>query len=72
MKLRKIDRNRLIAFCIVLITLFSISIHAYAYIPCKCNNPPDKCTCFIQLGDKGLAVERIIQRLKDKGYLKCV
>ncbi len=70
MKLRKSDRKRLLSFCIVLITLFSISIHAYAHIPCRCNNPPDQCTCFIQLGDKGLAVERIILKLKNKGYLK--
>ena len=54
---------------IILITLFSITVHAYAHIPCRCNNPPDQCTCFIQLGDKGLAVEKIIERLKRRGYL---
>ena len=62
--------KRLFAFLIVLVALFSASVSAFAHIPCMCDNPPDKCTCFIQLGDKGLAVEKIIQRLKAKGYLK--
>ena len=65
----KIAGKRFLAFCLVLVSLFSIILSAYAHIPCQCNNPPDQCTCFIQLGDKGLAVERIIERLKEKGYL---
>lgn len=63
-------RKRLLAFLVVFYSLFSAIIPAYAYIPCMCNNPPDQCTCFIQLGDKGLAVEKIIARLKKIGYLK--
>ena len=66
----KIVRKRFLAFFVVLVSLFSILFPAYAHIPCMCNNPPDQCTCFIQLGDKGLAVERIIEKLKEKGYLK--
>ncbi len=62
-------RKRLLAFLIVLVSLFSTIISAYAHIPCVCDNPPDQCTCFIQLGDKGYAVERIIARLKKIGYL---
>lgn len=63
-------RKRLLAFLVVFFSLFTIIIPAYAHIPCMCNKPPDQCTCFIQLGDKGLAVEKIIARLKKIGYLK--
>ena len=66
----KFAGKRFLAFFVAFVTLFLISIPAYAHIPCMCDNPPDQCTCFIQLGDKGLAVEKIIQRLKDIGYLK--
>lgn len=62
-------RKHFLAFLVFLFVLISFAIHAYAHIPCQCDNPPDQCTCFIQLGDKGLAVERIIDRLIDKGYL---
>ena len=68
--MKTIGKIRLLAFFITLVVFSSITIHSYAYIPCMCNNPPDQCTCFIQLGDKGLAVERIIKVLIDKGYLK--
>ena len=70
MELRTRFRIRLFAFFILLITLFLITIHAHAHIPCMCNNPPDQCTCFIQLGDKGFAVEQIVSVLRGKGYLK--
>ena len=63
-------KKRFLAFFAVLVSLFSTIISAYAQIPCVCDNPPDQCTCFIQLGDKGYAVERIIARLKKIGYLK--
>lgn len=62
-------RNRCMVFFLTLVCLFLMIIPAYAYIPCLCKNPPDQCTCFIQLGDKGLAVERIIEKLKERGYL---
>ena len=63
-------KKRFLAFFVVLVSLFSTIVSAYAHIPCVCDNPPDQCTCFIQLGDKGYAVERIIARLKKIGYLK--
>ena len=63
-------RKRLLAFLVVFFSLFTTIIPAYAHIPCLCYNPPDQCTCFIQVGDKGLAVEKIIARLKKIGYLK--
>ena len=55
---------------LVLLVLLSCTERASAYIPCFCNNPPEQCTCFIQLGDKGYAVERIIDVLCEKGYLQ--
>ena len=61
--------KRVLTFLVILVTFISITISAYAHIPCQCNNPPDQCACFIQLGDKGLAVEKIIKRLKEIGYL---
>lgn len=67
--MKMINRKRLIAFLAVIVIVFSITIYAYAHIPCLCNNPSDQCTCFIQLGDKGLAVEKIVAVLKMKGYL---
>ncbi len=70
MELRTRSRKRLPAFFMLLIGLFSITIHAYAHIPCMCHNPPDRCECFIQLGDKGFAVEQIIDKLKNEGYIK--
>jgi len=60
-------RKRFLAFLVVLVSLFSTIIPAYAHIPCVCDNLPDQCTCFIQLGDKGYAVERIVARLKKIG-----
>ena len=62
-------RKRFLVLLVVLVSLFSNAIHAYAHIPCMCNNPPDQCTCFIQLGDKGLAEGKIIERLIKIGYL---
>ena len=60
---------RLLIFLIVLTALSSAIEWAFAHIPCMCDNPPDQCTCFIQLGDKGFAVKKIIEVLKEKGYL---
>ena len=67
--LRRTGIRKNLTLLVLLIALFSTTGHAYAHIPCMCNNPSDQCTCFIQLGDKGLAVERIIECLKNKGYL---
>ncbi len=63
------ERFRLLSFFVFLITLSSIFFSAVAYIPCQCNNPPDQCACFIQLGDKGLAVKLIISVLQAQGYV---
>ena len=60
---------RYLVFFGILIALLSTMDCAYAHIPCMCNNSPDQCTCFIQLGDKGLAVKKIITILIEKGYL---
>ncbi len=70
MGVKTISKIHFLVFFITLVVFSSITIHAYAHIPCMCNNPPDQCTCFIQLGDKGLAVEKIIKVLIEKGYLK--
>ncbi len=63
-------KKRFLALLVILVSFFSTIIPAYAHIPCMCDNPPDQCTCFIQLGDKGYAMERIIARLIKIGYLK--
>lgn len=60
---------RFLIFLIISAILFSVTESAFAYIPCMCNNPADQCTCFIQLGDKGLPVKLIIEKLREKGYL---
>ena len=64
--------NFLKVFLITLIAFSMLTEGAFAHIPCMCNNPPDQCTCFIQLGDKGFAVKRIIEALQSKGYLGTV
>ena len=53
-------------FCIFLM-LCTISVCAAAEIPCQCGR--EACLCFIQLGDKGPAVEFIQNMLVEKGYL---
>ena len=63
--------RKIAVFALILIVLCAVTNIecAKAYIPCLCSNPKDQCTCFIQLGDKGLAVELIIARLQEQGYL---
>ncbi len=61
--------KKAIVVLLFIIVCLSASKYASALIPCQCNNPPEQCTCFIQLGDKGLAVKNIISVLRDKGYL---
>ena len=56
-------------FLIMLIVISTLIDNAYAHIPCQCYNQPDQCTCFIQLGDQGYAVKKIIKVLQSKGYL---
>ena len=61
--------RKTIALLLIVFSLLSFAHLASAHIPCMCDNPPDQCTCFIQLGDKGLAVKKIIEVLQNKGYL---
>lgn len=63
-------KERILIILILLTFLSSLIERAFAYIPCMCNNPPDQCTCFIQLGDQGLAVQLIIEVLQERGYLQ--
>ena len=65
----KILKKRPVAFFCILIVFSVIIGQASADIPCLCGNPPDQCTCFIQMGDKGPAVKEIIVILKREGYL---
>lgn len=62
-------RKRITICVIVFLAFFLAASPACAYIPCQCDNPPDQCTCFIQLGDKGPAVKGIIEKLQEIGYL---
>ena len=62
-------RIRLLTFLVIILTLSLVIVQAYAHIPCMCGNSPDKCECFIQLGDKGPAVREIVDILINKGYL---
>ena len=63
-------KERILIVLILLTFLSSLIERAFAYIPCMCNNPPDQCACFIQLGDQGLAVQLIIEVLQERGYLQ--
>lgn len=65
----KVSKKRFVAFLCILIVFSVIIGQASADIPCLCGNPPDQCTCFIQMGDKGPAVKGIIVILKREGYL---
>jgi len=65
-----VAKRCLAVFLLVLAVLSVSAEHAFAHIPCLCSNPPDQCTCFIQLGDTGFAVQQIIQVLHKKGYLQ--
>jgi len=62
-------KHQLTVFLVIIIVFSSLIESAFAYIPCQCKNPPEQCTCFIQLGDKGYAVKQIIKVLQDKQYL---
>ena len=64
-------RKNQLALLIILIILTSLPAYAItrsqSYIPDDCGNT--KCTCFVQLGDTGGFVKRIIALLKEQGYL---
>lgn len=49
------------------IILFLASATALAEVSCIC--PSERCTCFIQFGDEGMAVQRIEELLIEQGYL---
>ena len=57
---------KLSIFAIMLCAFFCVS-HASADIPCICHK--EKCTCFIQIGDEGIAVKGIGKALFEQGYL---
>ena len=63
------EKDLLKGFLFMLIVFSALTESAFAHIPCQCDNLPDQCTCFIQLGDKGYAVKKIIIVLQSKGYL---
>lgn len=65
-------KKGILMFLVVALFISFCRENAFAYIPCMCNNPSDQCTCFIQLGDKGLAVKKIVELLYTKGYLKAI
>lgn len=67
--MRTKDKKPFLTILLIFVLIFSTSVHAFALIPCQCNNPPDQCNCFIQLGDKGPAVREIVALLEEKGYL---
>lgn len=53
--------------CILLFVLITATCTAAAEIACRCNE--SSCTCFIQFGDEGPAVEYIQNSLVIQGYL---
>ena len=67
MKVQKTIRHLL--FLLSIMGVWATYSKGFATIPCMCSNPPDHCTCFIQLGDIGFPVKRIIEVLQEKGYL---
>ena len=54
------------ALCVTLILLF-MPCMAQAGMECQCDE--EECICFLQLGDQGIAVTRVSQRMIDRGYL---
>ena len=54
--------------CILCIWVTFFLSTAVAEIPCDCGQ--SQCTCFIQIGDEGIAVKGIIVHLNEMGYLK--
>lgn len=63
---RRLRVLTLILICSILTMLFGSAV---AHIACQCGNPADQCICFVQLGDKGLAVRKTIEVLQSRGYL---
>ena len=59
-------------FAILILLVFILSFgsslaEGKSFIPCDCHSDP--CECFIQLGDEGGAVKKIITKLIEKKYL---
>ena len=59
-------KKRLASLLVILMVLFAghTLAEGKSYIPCKCLF--GKCTCFIQNGDEGGAVKRIVEILIEK------
>jgi len=52
---------------VILLCIVLFPARANAAIACDCANA--KCSCFVQMGDEGIAVDGIIDLLAEQGYL---
>lgn len=59
-------KRKLLSILMLLILLLPRIVHASEKINCDCHSSP--CICFIQLGDEGPFVSKVIKLLKEKGY----
>ncbi|MGX8705082.1 MAG: hypothetical protein ACSW8J_00740, partial [bacterium] len=63
--------KRIVSILIILILLLTASAYtetkSASYIECDCKL--GRCSCFVQLGDKGGFVKNIINLLKEQAYL---
>ena len=60
-------RSTILSLILIQILAVSAVAASRSFIPCDCNQQP--CTCFVQLGDEGGFVKRIVELLIDQGYL---
>lgn len=58
--------NRLL-HSVILLCVLLVPACASAEIACDCTGA--KCSCFVQKGDEGIAVERAVDLLAEQGYL---
>ena len=58
-------------YCILagIVLLFACFVQSVSYAEIECDCSQEVCICFIQLGDEGIAVEKIIDLLAEQGYL---
>ena len=61
--------RRFMALVLLLTLLSAQAVLAAGKSHIECNCVTRRCECFIQYGDEGGAVKKIIRLLKDKGYL---
>lgn len=68
MKMKRSDQMKaILAGILTFIMIISPFILSCAEILCDCSDYP--CSCFIQLGDEGIAVKGVINLLNQQGYL---